>query len=300
MGRKKKKVDNTVFCWYCDRDFADEETCVQHQRAKHFKCPWCSKRLYTAPGLKIHAMQVHKEDITEVPNSLPGRESVDIEIFGMSGVPDDALQEWQARRGGSSKKLKTEATQPAPAPSNPVHPTLPAQPMGVPTQGMPPMPMPGMFPGPMPGMPGMPGMMRPPGFGGPFMGAGPPRGPMFPPMGGQFPPPASSAMMPPPHSSGLMPPPHSNSGLMPPNSGLMPPPNFPSQPPQQPLQQPLHQPSQPPPQAGIPQVPPPIPTSAPTPVPAPTQKDDTKIVHPPDLNLSIEETRARLGRYRVL
>eukprot|EP00040_Diaphanoeca_grandis_P038813 m.257407 g.257407 ORF g.257407 m.257407 type:complete len:398 (-) comp35275_c0_seq1:257-1450(-) len=86
MGRKKKKIVTNIFCWYCDREFDNEDTLIQHQKARHFKCPFCSKRLYTAPGMVIHCNQVHKEEIKEVPNSLPGREDVSIEIFGMAGV----------------------------------------------------------------------------------------------------------------------------------------------------------------------------------------------------------------------
>lgn len=41
--------------------------------------------MYTGPGLSIHCMQVHKETIDKVPNSLPNRSNVDIEIYGMEG-----------------------------------------------------------------------------------------------------------------------------------------------------------------------------------------------------------------------
>lgn len=58
---------------------------IQHQKAKHFKCHICHKKLYTGPGLSIHCMQVHKETIDKVPNSLPNRSNVDIEIYGMEG-----------------------------------------------------------------------------------------------------------------------------------------------------------------------------------------------------------------------
>lgn len=36
--------------------------------------------------------QVHKESLTEVDNALPNRSSLDIEIFGMEGVPEDIVQ----------------------------------------------------------------------------------------------------------------------------------------------------------------------------------------------------------------
>lgn len=43
---------------YCNREFEDEKILIQHQKAKHFKCHICHKKLYTGPGLSIHCMQV--------------------------------------------------------------------------------------------------------------------------------------------------------------------------------------------------------------------------------------------------
>lgn len=51
---------------YCNREFDDDKILVQHQKAKHFKCHICHKKLYTGPGLSIHCMQVHKEAIDKV------------------------------------------------------------------------------------------------------------------------------------------------------------------------------------------------------------------------------------------
>ncbi|XP_050232008.1 protein SUPPRESSOR OF FRI 4 isoform X6 [Mercurialis annua] len=91
MGKKKKKVASKVWCYYCDREFDDEKILVQHQKAKHFKCHVCHKKLSTAGGMAIHVLQVHKESVTKVPNAKPGRESTDIEIYGMQGIPPDVL-----------------------------------------------------------------------------------------------------------------------------------------------------------------------------------------------------------------
>jgi hypothetical protein len=33
---------------------------MQHQKAKHFKCSMCPRRLNTAGGLAVHIQQVHK------------------------------------------------------------------------------------------------------------------------------------------------------------------------------------------------------------------------------------------------
>ncbi|KTG43346.1 hypothetical protein cypCar_00022148 [Cyprinus carpio] len=92
MGRKKKK-QLKPWCWYCNRDFDDEKILIQHQKAKHFKCHICHKKLYTGPGLAIHCMQVHKETIDGVPNAIPGRIDIELEIYGMEGIPEKDMEE---------------------------------------------------------------------------------------------------------------------------------------------------------------------------------------------------------------
>jgi len=49
-----------AWCWYCDREFEDEKVLIEHQKAKHFKCSFCPRRLNTAGGLAVHLGQVHK------------------------------------------------------------------------------------------------------------------------------------------------------------------------------------------------------------------------------------------------
>ncbi|KRZ52799.1 Zinc finger protein, partial [Trichinella nativa] len=90
-GRKKKKILKP-WCWYCNREFEDDKVLIQHQKAKHFKCHKCHKKLYTGPGLAIHCLQVHKETIDRIPNSLLNRSSTEIEIYGMEGVPEADLK----------------------------------------------------------------------------------------------------------------------------------------------------------------------------------------------------------------
>lgn len=41
--------------------------------------------------------QVHKEQLTAVDNALPNRTSLDVEIFGMEGVPEDIIQSHNQR-----------------------------------------------------------------------------------------------------------------------------------------------------------------------------------------------------------
>lgn len=60
MGRKKRKNKLVLkpFCFYCTREFDDEKVLIQHQKAKHFKCTECSRKLDTATGLQVHMQQV--------------------------------------------------------------------------------------------------------------------------------------------------------------------------------------------------------------------------------------------------
>lgn len=162
MGRKKKKASKP-WCWYCNREFDDEKILVQHQKAKHFKCHICHKKLYTGPGLSIHCMQVHKETVDKVPNSLPNRSNIEIEIFGMDGIPAEDLRDHERQKNGgksdsdddepaAKKKVEYPMSVPPPMmmPPNMMPPHMLGQyGMGM-MQHMPPLP-----PYPMPMMPHM-------------------------------------------------------------------------------------------------------------------------------------------------
>ncbi|XP_047990989.1 BUB3-interacting and GLEBS motif-containing protein ZNF207 isoform X3 [Leguminivora glycinivorella] len=153
MGRKKKKASKP-WCWYCNREFDDEKILIQHQKAKHFKCHICHKKLYTGPGLSIHCMQVHKEAIDKVPNSLPNRSNIEIEIYGMEGIPPEDIREHEKQKSGGGKGSDSEDDEPA-AKKKATPALLGAGPSAV---------TPGILPTPMgPGMPGMyPGQMQMP------------------------------------------------------------------------------------------------------------------------------------------
>jgi hypothetical protein len=45
------------------------------------------------PGLSVHMNQVHKETLSHVENAIPGRSGLDIEIFGMEGVPQEVVDQ---------------------------------------------------------------------------------------------------------------------------------------------------------------------------------------------------------------
>uniref|UniRef100_A0A8C8XRM4 Zinc finger protein 207 n=1 Tax=Panthera leo TaxID=9689 RepID=A0A8C8XRM4_PANLE len=194
MGRKKKK-QLKPWCWYCNRDFDDEKILIQHQKAKHFKCHICHKKLYTGPGLAIHCMQVHKETIDAVPNAIPGRTDIELEIYGMEGIPEKDMDErrrlLEQKTQESQKKKQQDdsdeyddddsaaSTSFQPQPVQPQQGYIP--PMAQP--GLPPVPgAPGMPPGIPPLMPGVPPLM--PGM--PPVMPGMPPGMM--PMGGMMPP----------------------------------------------------------------------------------------------------------------
>ncbi|XP_065898451.1 BUB3-interacting and GLEBS motif-containing protein ZNF207-like [Dysidea avara] len=153
MGRKKKKPMKP-WCWYCNREFDDEKVLIYHQKAKHFKCHICHKKLYTAPGLAIHCSQVHKEEIKDVPNALPGRNNLEVEIYGMEGIPQEdrlvreRLKEGRLEEDPAAKKPKIDfaAMNMAAASMMPIMPGVAPMMMGTMMPGMmpPPMVMPGM------------------------------------------------------------------------------------------------------------------------------------------------------------
>lgn len=41
--------------------------------------------------------QVHKETLSQVENALPNRQGLEVEIFGMEGIPQDALEQHRSR-----------------------------------------------------------------------------------------------------------------------------------------------------------------------------------------------------------
>ncbi|KAJ3033034.1 hypothetical protein HDV00_006844 [Rhizophlyctis rosea] len=174
MAKKKKRAEMKPWCWYCDREFEDEKVLINHQKAKHFKCNSCGKKLNTVGGLSVHMGQVHKENLTTVPNALPGREGVDLEIFGMEGIPEADLQAHIDQLEGNNNANKRGRMDSGPVNAETLKKQLEAfkqqqqlinsgqvpSPFGFPPfPGMPGAPPPGQFPPgpPRPGFPGAPG-----------------------------------------------------------------------------------------------------------------------------------------------
>jgi hypothetical protein len=92
---------------------------MQHQKAKHFKCSMCPRRLNTAGGLAVHIQQVHKlepekyvppynlpstrlffglSSLPRIDNALPGRDGYEVEIFGMEGIPAPDVADYKRRK----------------------------------------------------------------------------------------------------------------------------------------------------------------------------------------------------------
>lgn len=92
MGRKSRHmVILKPFCYYCDKEFNNEIILHQHQKSRHFNCNICKKRFSTAPALETHMIQVHKNKLPRVPNAKTGRDTFEISIYGMDGVPMELL-----------------------------------------------------------------------------------------------------------------------------------------------------------------------------------------------------------------
>jgi hypothetical protein len=109
--RDHPKIEELIerpWCYYCERDFDDARVLLSHQKAKHFRCNHCNRRLNTAGGLSVHLQQVHKETLTKVENAIEGREGVDPEIFGMCGVPEDLVNDHKQRIMNEYFKMEAE------------------------------------------------------------------------------------------------------------------------------------------------------------------------------------------------
>lgn len=51
--------------------------------------------------------QVHKETIDSVPNAIPGRTDIELEIYGMEGIPEKDMQERRRTLEQKSQGLYT-------------------------------------------------------------------------------------------------------------------------------------------------------------------------------------------------
>ena len=59
-------------------------------------------------GLSVHMTQVHKETLTTIENALPNRSGLDVEIFGMEGIPADIVTSHNQRVIASFAQAEAE------------------------------------------------------------------------------------------------------------------------------------------------------------------------------------------------
>lgn len=210
----------------------------------------CHPRIPHATAFNFLVLRWHDRSLFRVPNAKEGRESVDFEIYGINGIPEEAYAERAAKKARTSEPTADEGSSAQEIPAADI--SAPRQTPAFPGQGMPHQfggqpQIPGMMYGrpPVPGMgfnptgqPGFPGMMGAPrpGFnpmqhgipqmqhGGPHMPPhmfGGPRGPnsqMFGgpggPMQGGYPPgPAGGPPGPPPRGLPIPPGPPPSNGV---------------------------------------------------------------------------------------
>lgn len=106
------------WCYYCGYEATDETKLIQHQAAKHFACPFCDVGAFgrlcqSLSGLVSHVRRSHRKDLDKVPGAIQGRDSVSMNIFGMSGIPQELLD---ARREEMGIMEPEPAPLPAPLP----------------------------------------------------------------------------------------------------------------------------------------------------------------------------------------
>jgi len=108
MGRKRKKAELKPFCFFCDRAFADEGVLIAHQKTVHFKCLECKKRLTGLQALIQHSLGVHKLEVKTIPGARPDRDTVQYNILGMAGVPQELVDQKQAEQNADKRAKNNE------------------------------------------------------------------------------------------------------------------------------------------------------------------------------------------------
>lgn len=167
MGRKKRGVEVlSPFCHYCDKEFENANILLQHQKNRHFACRQCNRKFSTAASLATHMSQVHGSTLMKVPNAMAKRDKVDLNVYGMEGVPAEVIED-RLRRKVQKKMVQLEKElkkqfkidledpkfkladyeMPDPRPKKPIPDIFRQQ---MPNLSMKLMPPPMMFPPPMP------------------------------------------------------------------------------------------------------------------------------------------------------
>lgn len=191
MGRKKgntvAKEDTRPFCFFCERKFEDEQVLLQHQRAKHFRCPECDDgairgKCESVQGLIVHTLKIHGKALDRVPNAMQGRDNPELNVYGMEGIPLEMLRAKGYATDHGQQPVTKDFVEPPP--TNPqlqlapeaFNPSAmmgfnPQASLGSSMLGAPGLPAPPGMPAAsmlgMPGLPAPPGMMAPLGMTAP-------------------------------------------------------------------------------------------------------------------------------------
>lgn len=109
MGRKSRtgeKKAEKPSCFYCARQFDNEDTLFQHQKCIHFRCENCGKKFGNAPALGVHMKTMHETELKAVPKADFGRDNPSLHIVGTEGAP--VLQDGAAAAAAAeaSKRLR--------------------------------------------------------------------------------------------------------------------------------------------------------------------------------------------------
>lgn len=90
------KMMKKVYCYWCNASFDNENQLISHQKSKHFRCPVCNQVKQSLKNLNNHYLQIHRTYLPAVPNALEGRTDPNVNIFGLSGIPEDVYVSWLA------------------------------------------------------------------------------------------------------------------------------------------------------------------------------------------------------------
>ena len=90
-GTGQEEEDETCTCYYCNKECRNEQALLLHQKAVHFKCEECNRKVAGIAGLKVHCQTVHREPLQRIPGAIKSREDPKIEVYGLAGVPEQFL-----------------------------------------------------------------------------------------------------------------------------------------------------------------------------------------------------------------
>lgn len=94
---RKRNISNVTYATKsCTRDLAWPYTVCRYETQLNWLLIPLTGKIWTT-GVSWNTIkilfQVHKETIDGVPNAIPGRTDIELEIYGMEGIPERDMQE---------------------------------------------------------------------------------------------------------------------------------------------------------------------------------------------------------------